>query len=164
MALELAALALDKAQVESTKGRRPNVSVRGRWKGFAELPAEVERLLPGLREIFEGAGVRLGYVFGSLTRSEPPHDVDLALLAGGIPIFELRQPIEQYLGTQRLDLVDLAAAPPLLRFEIVRTGRSIFVADERILNDFELATIHLYRDTQPLRMRQARTLRERVAE
>jgi len=64
---------------------------------------------------------------------------------------------------QRLDLVDLAAAPPLLRFEIVRTGRPIYLANEDVLNDFELATIHLYRDTQSLRRRHGGYLRERMA-
>jgi len=38
------------------------------------------------------------------------------------------------------------------------------VADEALLNAFELATIHLLRDTHPLRRRQGEYLRARVAE
>jgi len=139
------------------------MGVRDRWKGFAEPPDEVERSLRDLDGLFARCGVQLAYLFGSLGRGESPHDVDLALLGGPKPVFELRQAIVERLGTQRLDLVDLADAPPPLRFEIVRTGRPIFVADEALLNAFELATIHLFRDTHPLRRRQGEYLRARVA-
>jgi predicted nucleotidyltransferase len=138
--------------------------MRDRWKGFAELPDEVERSLRDLDELFARSGVQLAYLFGSLGRGESSHDVDLALLGGPTPVFELRRAIAERLGTQRLDLVDLADAPPLLRFEIVQTGHPIFVANNDVLNNFELATMHLYRDTQPLRKSQGRYLRERVAE
>ena len=87
------------------------MGVRDRWKGFAELPDEVERSLRDLDELFARSGVQLAYLFGSLGRGESSHDVDLALLGGPKPVFELRQAIAERLGTQRLDLVDLADAP-----------------------------------------------------
>ena len=149
-------------QEKGVEGRP--VGVRDRWKGFAELPDEVERSLRDLDELFARSGVQLAYLFGSLGRGESSHDVDLALLGGPKPVFELRQAIAERLGTQRPDLVDLAPAPPLLRFEIVRAGHPLYVANDDVLNNFELATIHLYRDTQPLRERQAKYLRARTAE
>jgi len=69
------------------------VGGRDRWKGFAELPDEVERSLRDLDELFARSGVQLAYLFGSLGRGESSHDVDLALLGGPKPIFELRQAI-----------------------------------------------------------------------
>ena len=75
--------------------------------------------------------------------------------------FRLREAIVDCLGTERLDLVDLERAPPVLRVEIVRTGRPLYVADRALLQRFELASIHLYRDTNPLRRQQARYVRER---
>ncbi len=138
------------------------MGVRERWMGFPEFPAEVEQTVEDLSELFSRSGVRLAYLFGSLGKGEPSQDVDLALLPGLTPVFELRQAIEGRIRTQRLDLVDLAIASPLLRFEIVRTGRPIFAPDEKLLNDFELETIHLYRDTHPIRRRQTEYLRARM--
>lgn len=140
------------------------MSIRDRWERFAALPDDINEAIGRLDGLFSRSGVQLAYLFGSLGRGESSQDVDLALLGGTTPVFELRQAIAERLGTERLDLVDLAAAPPELRFEIIRTGRPIYVVDEDLLNDFELATIHLYRDTRHLRRRQAAHLRERMAE
>lgn len=140
------------------------MTTRDRWDRFSELPEGVQRAIEDLDELFANTGVTLAYLFGSLGQGRSARDVDLAVLAGAKPVFELRQPICDRLGTERLDLVDLAAAPPELRFEIVRTGRPIYAADEDVLNRFELETIHLYRDTRHQRQVQARYLRERMAE
>lgn len=50
----------------------------------------------------------------------------------------------------------------MLRFEIIRSGRPIVVREDETLNGFELDTLHLYRDTAPMRARHAEYLRERM--
>jgi predicted nucleotidyltransferase len=134
-----------------------------RWKGFRELPADIEQALQRLIPLFEREGVLLAYLFGSLGRGERANDVDLAVLVRDGPAFRLREAIAECLGTERLDLVDLRRAPPVLRFEIVRTGRPLYAADLELQERFELATIHLYRDTHWLRRQQQQYLRERLA-
>lgn len=104
----------------------------------------------------------LAYLFGSLSRGIKGHDVDLALWVREAPAFRLREAIVESLGTERVDLVDLRCASPVLRFEILRTGRPIYVADEEFQERFELATLRLYRDTQPLRRQQRDYLRRRL--
>jgi hypothetical protein len=51
------------------------------------------------------------------------------------------------------DLVDLRYASPILRYEVLRSGKPIYVSDESVKERFEMDTIHLYRDTEPMRRR-----------
>ena len=140
------------------------MSIAERWKGFRELPADVEQALEQLIPLFEREKVQLAYLFGSLSRNQEGNDVELALLVQGTPAFRLREAVVECLGTERVDLVDLRRASPVLRFEILRTGRPLYAADEEMQERFELATLHLYRDTRPLRRRQREYLRRRFAE
>jgi len=139
------------------------MSIRERWKGFSELPPDIERALEGLPDLLANEDVLLAYVFGSLARGKEGNDVDLAILTKEKPVFLLRAPIVRRLDTERVDLVDLRLAPPVLRFEILRTGRCLYAADESVREQFELQTLRVYRDTRPLRSRQRALLRERMA-
>ena len=139
------------------------MSIAERWQRFRELPPDIEAALERLIPLFENEGVLLAYLFGSLSRGEAGQDVDLAVLTYDTPAFRLREAIADCLATERLDLVDLRRASPVLRFEILRTGRPIYAADEETQAQFELATLHLYRDTHPLRRRQSEILRRRMA-
>jgi hypothetical protein len=55
--------------------------------------------------------------------------VDLAILIKEKPAYELFEAIADVLGTDRIDLVDLRKASPVLRFEILRSGRPIYISD-----------------------------------
>lgn len=152
-----------------------------RWTRFKPLPQDVEERLQKLKPLFEREGVLLAYLFGSLAEkakdkdkdrdrdsdrgiARKPGDVDLAILTGEGPAYRLWDAIAEVLGTERLDLVDLRKASPVLRFEVLRSGRPIYVSDEALKERYEMDTIHLYRDTAPMRHRQMEYLRERVAE
>lgn len=135
----------------------------GRWKRFADLPEDLGARLAELPELFERRGVLLAYLFGSLAADDPSAgDVDLAILTAGEPAYLLRTELQRTLATQRLDLVDLERASPLLRFHIIRDGRLLYRRDDEMLNRFELDTLHVYRDTAPLRRRHRQILRERM--
>lgn len=143
-----------------------------RWKRFDDLPDDLRERLERLPALFEERGVRLAYLFGSLAVDAEeaeeagdagvPGDVDLAILAGECSVHLLRSDLHEALGTQRLDLVDLDRAPPVLRFHVIRDGRLLYARSDESLNRFELDTLHLYRDTAPLRRRQREILRERM--
>ena len=89
--------------------------------------------------------------------------MDLAVLMEDGAVWPLREELRSLLGIERLDLVDLARADPVLRFEIIRSGHPIYWRDDDALNRFELDTMHLYRHTAPMRARQREYLRERTA-
>lgn len=89
--------------------------------------------------------------------------MDLAVLTKSGPAHVLKEALQEILDTDRLDLVDLRRASPVLRFEILSSGKPIYVSDENIRNRYEMETIQLYRDTEPMRRRQSAVLRERMA-
>ncbi len=138
------------------------MSIPERWDKFAELPSDIKQRLPQLIPLFEREGVQLAYLFGSLGRGQEGHDVDLAILTRSEPAFRLREIITNCLGTERVDLVDLRRASPVLRFEILRTGQLLYAADQALSERFELATLQVYRDTAWLRRQQRAYLRERM--
>jgi predicted nucleotidyltransferase len=105
--------------------------------------------------------VLLAYVFGSFLHNEAFADIDLAVLPGHRGLEDLREKICEILSTQRVDLVNLKTASPILRFEVLSTGSLIFKKDEPVENSFELSAIREYRDTAHLRKSQARMLEER---
>jgi predicted nucleotidyltransferase len=134
-----------------------------RWKELPELPPDIRSRLERLIPLFEREGVVLAYLFGSLAERENAGDVDLALLRQSDSVFALWAAIVDRLGTERLDLVDLATASPVLRFEILRNAKLLYAADEEVLERFTMETLHLYRDTAPLRARQREYLKESFA-
>jgi predicted nucleotidyltransferase len=140
-----------------------------RWTRYRPLPQDIEKRLENLVPLFEKEGVLLAYLFGSLvqkgeklSRPRPPGDVDLAILTKEGTVYELQEAIVDVLGTDRLDLVDLRKASPVLRFEILRSGRPIYISDDDLRERYEMETIHLYRDTELMRRRQRKVLKERM--
>lgn len=133
-----------------------------RWKGSHKLPPDIEQKLKGVIPLLKKEGILLAYLFGSLSKGLPGNDVDIAILAKDRPVYHLRGKLSKVLGTERIDLVDLTKASPLLCFEIVRNGHILYVADEAQQDKFEMAAIHLYRDTIALRRRQKECLKRRM--
>lgn len=138
------------------------MGIAERWQKFRPLPPDIAARLERLGPVLAGKGVVLAYLFGSLGRGQAGHDVDLAILTRETPVFRLREDIVAVLGTERVDLVDLRRASPILRFEILRASRPLYVADQEVQERFELDTLRLYRDTHPLRHRQREYLRRRM--
>ncbi len=136
------------------------MSIPERWARFRKLPPDIRQKVNLLTPLFERERVKLVYLFGSLTHGEHGHDVDLAILTRGEPAFRLLGAIIECLGTERVDLVDLRQASPVLRFEIVRTGQLLYQVDETACEDFEMSTLRLYKDTVCLRDRQRYYLKE----
>ena len=115
------------------------------------------------------------YLFGS-TASGHIHtesDIDLALLVDrkeyekldraepyGYKAMMIAELVEA-LGTDRVDLVLLHQAPPLLANEVISKGKLLFSRDERARLAFEVRAKLRYLDTKPLREIKRRYLYER---
>lgn len=126
------------------------------------MPSDIGQRLAGLEHVFRARGVRLAYLFGSLARGGAGDDVDLAVLMGQESALELFGDLVRVLGTDRIDVVDLKQASPLLRFHVVKSGVLLFRQSVAAENDFELAAIREYRDTRYHRALQDGYLRERA--
>ena len=134
-----------------------------RWYKFAELPDNIEDVVAQLPSLLAREGVLLAYLFGSLVEGRPANDVDVALLmAEDRPAYRLREAITERLGTERVDVVDLRRASPVLRFEVISTGRLLYAADGDVQLAFELAAIRQYQDTDYLRRQQRDMLKRRM--
>jgi len=137
------------------------MGIQERWRGFKPLPPETRARLDLLPRLFQETGVSLAYIFGSFPHHEGATDIDLAILPGDGGLGELRKRIAEILNTERVDLVNLKTATPVLRFEVVSTGVLIFKKSDRVENLFELSTLREYRDTAHLRAVQAEMVEER---
>ena len=138
------------------------MSIPERWERVRQLPSDIKQKLAQLIPLFEQRDVQLAYLFGSLSQEKRAHDVDLAILTQTEPVFRLREAITDCLNTERVDLVDLRSASPVLRFEILRTGQLLYAANEMLSEQFELDTLRLYKDTAWLRRHQETFLKERM--
>jgi uncharacterized protein len=136
------------------------MGIAERWKDLPQVPADVRTRLEGLIPLFEEEAVELAYLFGSLVYRNDAADVDLALLGSAGSVFSLWSQVVDRLGTERVDLIDLANASPVLRFDILRHGQLLYARSEEAVERFTMDTLHLYRDTAPLRKRQREYLKE----
>lgn len=137
------------------------MGIHERWRGFKPLPPETRARLDLLPRLFQETGALLAYVFGSFPYHEEAADIDLAILPADGGLGDLREKITDILNTERVDLVNLKTATPVLRFEVVSTGVLIFKKSDLVENSFELSTLREYRDTAHLRAVQAEMVEER---
>jgi predicted nucleotidyltransferase len=114
--------------------------------------------------------IELLVLFGSVARGSATagSDVDLGLCLRAAST-ALRQQVEVALARaarRELDLVDLASAPPLLRFEIARDGRPIHEGRPHAWADFRARAMIDWWDWAPtartIQRTAIRRLRERV--
>ncbi len=140
------------------------MSIKERWSRFKPLPADIRERLQGLRPLFDKRGILLAYLFGSLAEKGRGEDVDLAILPGERDVTDIRGEISDLLGTERLDIVNLRIASPVLRFHVIKTGILLYKKDDDSENAFEMAAVREYRDTAYMRKRQAEILEARTEE
>jgi predicted nucleotidyltransferase len=105
--------------------------------------------------------VELVVLFGSAvaTRGGARSDVDVAVRCDGAADLDaLYLLLAPRLGSDRLDLVDLRRAGPLLAFEVARTGRVLFERHPGTFRTFQALASRRYCDTEKLRQAQQRAL------
>lgn len=107
------------------------------------------------------ADVQLLVLFGSAVkgRCASAHDIDLAVQCDGpADLDALYLAVAPRLGTDRVDLVDLRRAGPLLAFEVARTGRLLFERQPGAFRQFQSLASRRYCDTEKLRRAQRRAI------
>ena len=111
--------------------------------------------------------IRLAYLFGSEARDEArgTSDVDVAVLADR-PLSldrygQIRDALVAALN-RRVDLIDLATAPPLLLRKVIGGGRVLVCRDESQRLRFETRAVARFLDTRRLRDIQHAYLRKLV--
>ena len=116
------------------------------------------------------AEVLEGYLFGSVAqgRAQPHSDVDVAVFVDPIPDApfgyeaELTADLVRALGDDRVDVVLLNRAPPLLYHRVLRDGVRLLSRDLRATTVREGAALSRYCDDLPRLAIVARALRARI--
>lgn len=115
---------------------------------------EFDQALAELRPIAaRHEGLRMLLLHGSRSRGRPhaASDWDLGYLAADdLDPARLHVDISHCLGTDDVDLVDLARASALLRFEAARHGRCIYEATPGVHEDFVLRVTLFWCDAEPV--------------
>lgn len=110
-----------------------------------------------LRQVLAGQSeVAFAYLFGSAATGNPgrARDIDVAIgFARSPSLFELGHIaalLEDAVGREReVDVVDLASASTLLRYEVLRRGHVVVVNDEFAVLAFQARVPMEYFDLQP---------------
>ncbi len=105
--------------------------------------------------------LQLLVLFGSAVRgrARAESDVDLGVQCDGPADPDtLYLAIAPRLGTDRLDLIDLRRADPLLAFQVARTGRLLFERHPGAFHQFQSLASRRYGDTEKLRRAQRRAI------
>ena len=105
--------------------------------------------------------VQAAYIFGSLVtgRSRPDSDVDIAVLVSDQIMhrnpfqyrLELMADLMGVLKRDDVDLILLNQAPSLLAHRVLKKGKLIFERSASARVAFQVRTVNLYLDTQPMR-------------
>jgi len=138
------------------------VGIKERWKGYKGLPEDILTRVENLKDIFKKHGVTLAYLFGSLARNKTNDDIDIAVLSRQKNLLSLIEDISIILGTDRIDIIDLSQASPVMRMNIIKSGKLIYKENGSIENEFESRVLKEYRDTAFLRMKQRKILEEKL--
>ena len=124
-----------------------------------------------LAEIFRSdESIVVAYLFGSRLRgtSTPESDIDVAVLLSKLPdemldyYLDLMGRLSRFLG-DRVDLVILNTAPPLLRHQVIAFGKIIYSRDERARVEFEAHADREYLDFSRFRDKYNESLLEEMA-
>lgn len=122
-----------------------------------------DRLAP----LFVAEGLSLIILFGSVAsgRIHARSDVDIAFLYDcKVDILELTNRVSRLLMTDRVDVVDLRLAPPLLKFAVAKTGKIVYERSPGVFNEFYSLAFRRYVDTKKLRDAQETSIKMFLAE
>lgn len=101
----------------------------------------------------ETPGLELLLLFGSRARADfhPSSDWDLGYVGSAhFDSLAMRARIVETLGTDRVDLVDLARASGLLRYRVARDGRLLFEMRPGLGDRFRLEAAQFWCDVAPI--------------
>jgi uncharacterized protein YutE (UPF0331/DUF86 family) len=133
------------------------VAIREKYAHLPPLPAEICQRLARVPEVLVRHPVQLAYLFGSaLDDPARANDIDLAVLPGkGYSFPALYADLSLLLGTDRLEIVNLPAAPYWLQEAIVRTGRRIYAREPLAATRYEAGVLSLCSELRAWQRRHA---------
>ncbi len=121
------------------------MAVREKWERSRPLTLTTEEAVSRVLGLVQGVpAVLLLYLFGSRAadRAEAASDIDFAFLSdrdfSWDDYYMLHSAVVRTLGTDRVNFLWLNKADPVITFDVIATGRTLYYKDADTLNDFEL--------------------------
>jgi uncharacterized protein len=133
---------------------------RGIMKPSGE--ATIKRIEQALTSLFLRPDLQLVILFGSASKdlTHPNSDIDLAFLFDGpADVLALTNEVSRLVGTDKVDIIDLRRASPLLSHAVATEGRLFY---ERVAGSFQVfrsLAFRRYVDTKKLRDARAGVVR-----
>jgi predicted nucleotidyltransferase len=122
---------------------------------------KIEQIKGKLAPLFDEEGLQLVLLFGSVASGKEyrESDIDLGFLFNKpIDILDLTNRVIRLLRTDRVDVIDLSRASPLLKYSAIRHGKLLFEQTPGLFNIFQSLTFRIYVDTKKLRVAQEKAI------
>ena len=122
-----------------------------------------DRLTP----LFRKEGLQLVLLFGSIAKGSvhKKSDIDLGFLFDEpVDVLALTNEVSKLLHSDRVDVVDLRRASPLLKFSAVQNGKVLHERSNGLFNEFLSLTFRMYVDTKKLRDANGEMIRDFLEE
>lgn len=125
---------------------------------FQKCFDEVKRMIvDNMDRLIEAYGIRLVYIFGSYAKgnNNEKSDIDIAVLLNNdynpMDKLELIGELTSVLRREDIDLVILNSANPVLRHQVIKYGKLIYMESEDVKVDFEVKVLKEYMDMESFR-------------
>jgi len=121
----------------------------------------IEEIKDKLTPLFNEEGLRLVLLFGSVASGKEyqESDIDLGFLFDRpVDMLALTNRVIRLLRTDRVDVIDLRSASPLLKYSAIRTGKNLFEQTPGLFNIFQSLTFRIYIDAKKLRDAQEKAI------
>ena len=128
------------------------------------IGAEIEKKL---RPLFDAAGLRLVVLFGSMATGKITKwsDIDLGFLFDEpVDIVGLTNRVITLLHSDKVDVVDLRRASPLLKFSAAKYGKALYERSPGLFNQFCSLAMRRFADTKKIRVAQERVVEDFLRE
>lgn len=129
------------------------MGVKERWHGIKEIALPTEEAVALIVPILQAERrVLIAYLFGSrvVGMEKKWSDLDIAIYTRGDfqwnDYYRLYGAITQLIKSDRLDLVWMNRAEPILVFEVIKNGKVLFYRNADELNEFESRVKKIYYD------------------
>ncbi len=114
----------------------------------------IQEIKERLQPLFEDHSLQIALVFGSTAagKTHGRSDIDLAFLFDGqVDLLALTNQVMPLLKKNKIDIVDLRCASPLLKFSAAKTGRLLYERSHGLFSQFYSLAFRMYADSKKLR-------------
>jgi predicted nucleotidyltransferase len=129
------------------------MSVKERWKGTKQIKFSTDEAMTLMLSVLKTEHcILIAYLFGSRLKDKNKisSDIDIAIYTSDDfswqDYYLLYGSLTKRLHSDRLDLVWLNRAEPILSFDVIKNGKVLFFNNADTLNDFELKAKKRYYD------------------